>query len=93
MKKNFCAFFICLFVFYPNFQNFSFSFIPEKVVALSFDDGPTKYTPEIIEYLKSEKVKATFFIVGNKIEGNETTIKKSIKFKNEIGNHFYDIPF
>ena len=36
-----------------------------KTVYLTFDDGPTKYTPEIIEILAKYNVPATFFVVGN----------------------------
>jgi len=36
-----------------------------KVVYLTFDDGPTKYTPEVLRILKEHDVLATFFVVGN----------------------------
>ena len=63
--------------------------INEKVVALSFDDGPSIYTDQILDILKKNDAVATFFIVGNKIELYENTLNKMIKNGNEIGNHTY----
>ena len=41
----------------------------EKVVALTFDDGPSlKWTPEILDVLKAAQVKATFFMLGEHVE-------------------------
>jgi len=37
-----------------------------KVIYLTFDDGPTKYTPEILDILDAHGIKATFFVVGNR---------------------------
>lgn len=59
------------------------------VVALSFDDGPSKYTIEILELLKENDAYATFFVVGNKVEAYSNTINIMIKNGNEIGNHSY----
>jgi len=43
----------------------------EKVIALTFDDGPhKKYTPEILDILSKYNAKATFFIVGENAEKN-----------------------
>lgn len=63
--------------------------INQKVVALTFDDGPTKYTNEILDILYDNNAVATFFVIGNKIELYEDTITKIIKNGNEIGNHSY----
>ena len=41
--------------------------LPAKTVVLTFDDGPSKYTPEILDILKQKNVKATFFILGNQV--------------------------
>ena len=41
-------------------------FTRRKLVALTFDDGPDpRFTPKILQILKAQKVKATFFIVGS----------------------------
>ena len=62
----------------------------KKVVAITFDDGPSKYTNDIIEYLNKENACATFFILGNKVEIYQETLKKAIEYGNEIGNHSYN---
>lgn len=60
------------------------------VVALTFDDGPSRYTKDIIDTLKSNNVNETFFVLGNKIEIYKDIISESIKNGNEIGNHSYN---
>ena len=62
----------------------------QKVVAITFDDGPSKYTNDIIEYLNKENACATFFILGNKVEIYQDTLKKAIEYGNELGNHSYN---
>ncbi|MBT3260844.1 polysaccharide deacetylase family protein [bacterium] len=61
---------------------------PEKVIALTFDDGPNKfYTEKILAILDREKVKATFFLVGKNIK-EHPQIARKIKTKgHELGNH------
>lgn len=64
---------------------------PNKpVVALTFDDGPSKYTREIVEVLDKYNACATFFILGNKVPIYEKTLINLIKKGNEIGNHSYN---
>lgn len=74
---------------YTNISSNKVIDINQKVVALTFDDGPTKYTNEILDILKENDACATFFIVGNKIDMYENTLNKMIKNSNEIGNHTY----
>lgn len=63
---------------------------PSKpVIALTFDDGPSKYTADILSLLKENNAYATFFIVGNKVEAFSSTINTMVKNGNEIGNHSY----
>lgn len=62
----------------------------EKTVALTFDDGPhSRYTKELLEGLRERGVKATFFVVGENIEGNEDIIKQMYEDGHVIGNHTY----
>ncbi|OBA02215.1 xylanase deacetylase [Paenibacillus polymyxa] len=65
----------------------------KKVAYLSFDDGPSvTVTPQILDILKKQKVKATFFIVGKEANENEHTrnlIKRIVKEGHAIGNHTY----
>lgn len=62
----------------------------EKVIALTFDDGPSKYTKEIISLLESYHINATFFVLGNKVSLYKDTLTKMIQNGNEIGNHSYN---
>lgn len=61
----------------------------DKVVALTFDDGPSKYTNEILDILKKNDACGTFFVVGNKVDFYDKTLIKMVKNGNEIGNHSY----
>lgn len=66
----------------------------KKFVALTFDDGPSSiYTPQILDILKENKVKGTFFCIGSKIAKNPLTSKRIAKEKHEIGNHTYTHPY
>lgn len=58
------------------------------VVALTFDDGPdARYTPHLLDVLYEEQVPATFFLVGQQIEGNERIVKEMLSSGHEIGGH------
>lgn len=61
----------------------------EKVVALTFDDGPAIHTEEILTILKGENVKGTFFLTGNEIEKSPEDAKMIAEEGHEIGNHSY----
>ncbi len=62
----------------------------QNKVTLSFDDGPdSKWTPQILDILKEKKVKATFFVVGNKIEENPELLQRIYDEGHEIGSHTY----
>ena len=62
----------------------------EKVVALTFDDGPhPKYTNEILNILNEYDAKATFFVLGKYAELYPDIIKRENEEGHEIGNHTY----
>lgn len=62
----------------------------EKVVALTFDDGPDEtFTPQILDLLKKYDIKATFFVVGENVQYNKKLIKREFEEGHEIGNHTY----
>nr|MBP3259054.1 polysaccharide deacetylase family protein [Bacilli bacterium] len=65
------------------------NFLENKLVSLTFDDGPTKYTNELLKVLERNHSRATFFILGNKIRGNEEAIKNIRSKGNEIGINGY----
>lgn len=63
---------------------------PDKpMVALTFDDGPSIYTPEILKQLKKYNARATFFVVGERVNSYANTIKQASKQGCEIGSHSY----
>jgi len=65
----------------------------KKIAYLTFDDGPsTTVTPKILKILKDNNIKATFFIVGNKLEENPETkniLLDIYKQGHAIANHTY----
>ena len=62
----------------------------EKILALSFDDGPhPKYTVEILDILKEYNIKATFFVLGIHAELYPDIINRQISEGHEVGNHSY----
>lgn len=60
----------------------------EKLIALTFDDGPHKtYTNRILDILQKNNATATFFLVGYNVENNVETIKRAASVGCEIANH------
>lgn len=63
----------------------------DKVVALTFDDGPWEtYTEEILNVLAENGAKATFFTVGDRIEGHEATLQREYAEGHEVASHSFD---
>lgn len=61
-----------------------------KRVFLTFDDGPSNsVTPYILDLLKQENIKATFFVLGTKVEKNPELIKREFDEGHYIANHGY----
>ncbi len=64
-----------------------------KKVALTFDDGPTKkYTTKILDTLKNQGVRGTFFIIGALGNANRDILQRIYNEGNEIGNHTFSHP-
>lgn len=64
---------------------------PNKpMIALTFDDGPSMYTGQLLDKLKECNAKATFFVVGSNIRKYPDTLKKMVEMGCEIGNHTYN---
>lgn len=63
--------------------------IKEKAVALTFDDGPSVYTPLVLSVLRKYGVKATFFVIGKHVEKHPHYLKQIAKEGHLIGNHSY----
>ena len=62
----------------------------EKIAYLTFDDGPTKKcTPKILDILKENNIKATFFVIGKRVEENPELVKRAYEEGHFIANHTY----
>jgi peptidoglycan/xylan/chitin deacetylase (PgdA/CDA1 family) len=58
-------------------------------VALTFDDGPTPFTNDVLDILKSYQVKATFFCIGSQIELCPEIFQRIVAEGHAVGNHTY----
>ena len=67
--------------------------IPEKTIFLTFDDGPSERTSEILEILREKNVKATFFVTGNASPKGQALMKQIVDEGNTIGIHTYTHEF
>ncbi len=64
------------------------SFAAEKEIFLTFDDGPSSsVTESILDILKEENIKATFFIVGDRVQGREETLRRIAREGHTLGVH------
>ena len=76
-------------------KNTNYDFLNQKIVknnkliALTFDDGPNYNTMKVLDILEKYNIKATFFILGTNIKGNEKIINRINSLGMEIGNHMY----
>src|ERR1700688_4196705 len=78
LQKDVVKAFFLLFAFCILLCRFAAAYVPghfyhtgktkEKVIALTFDDGPGKFTIPILELLKQHHIRATFFMLGDQIE-------------------------
>ncbi len=64
--------------------------VDDNVISLTFDDGPHEvYTSEVLKLLKKYNFKATFFLIGNKIEKHPNLVEDIINQGHTIGNHTF----
>ncbi len=64
---------------------------PRKIVALTFDDGPSpEWTPRILEVLKQSQAKATFFLLGKHVQAYPEIARLILKQGCEVGNHTFN---
>jgi peptidoglycan/xylan/chitin deacetylase (PgdA/CDA1 family) len=56
-------------------------------IALTFDDGPSRWTPAILDLLAAAGARATFFVLGQSIEGREDVLRRIAAEGHELGNH------
>ncbi len=65
----------------------------KKYIAFTFDDGPSPRTMELLDFLEENGMKATFFVVGNRLDGTaarySAEVKRAVSIGCEIGIHAY----
>lgn len=61
----------------------------QKVAYLTFDDGPSSLTGGILDILAQEQVKATFFMLGGRVEQNPEIVQRMYKERHYLANHGY----
>lgn len=61
----------------------------KKYIAFTFDDGPSKYTKELLKTLELNDSTATFFMLGNRMKYNEEIVKEVYKSSSEVASHTY----
>jgi len=60
----------------------------DKDIAFTFDDGPDpRYTPQLLDLLKQHRIKATFFVLGEKAKANPDIIRRIVDEGHVIGLH------
>ncbi|HTP31991.1 MAG TPA: polysaccharide deacetylase family protein [Candidatus Acidoferrales bacterium] len=64
-----------------------------RAVALTFDDGPSEATLEILEILARHKAAATFFVCGANVERLPEVVRAAARAGHEIGNHSHTHPY
>ena len=65
----------------------------QRIVALTYDDGPhPPYTDQLLDVLAKHNVKATFFLIGKRIEKHPEIVERMIAEGHQIGNHTYSHP-
>lgn len=62
----------------------------QPTVYLTFDDGPSKLTPKVLDILRSEGVPATFFVLGEQAKAQPELIKRIVEEGHALGNHTYN---
>ena len=64
----------------------------EKLIALTFDDGPSQYTSQLLDGLAARGAKVTFFMLGEMAEGRKALVKRAWEEGHQICSHTYGHP-
>ncbi|WP_010502474.1 polysaccharide deacetylase [Paenibacillus elgii] len=62
----------------------------KPTVYLTFDDGPSKLTPKVLDILRKEDVRATFFVLGEQVQERPNIAKRIVEDGHALGNHTYN---
>lgn len=82
--------------FKPGVKKYGYNSIEtdEKVVAMTFDDGPhPKLTPKLLDILKERGIRATFYVIGRNAAEYPEIMKRMIDEGHEVGNHTWTHPY
>ncbi|KAL7803412.1 putative polysaccharide deacetylase [Trichoderma aethiopicum] len=61
--------------------------VAERIIALSIDDSPSAHTDDIAQVLAENDARATFFVIGQQVDGREQTLRKLVAQGHELANH------
>lgn len=64
----------------------------EREISITFDDGPTSFTPAVLDLLAAHNLKATFFCIGSQIEKYPAIFTRILQEGHHFGNHTYTHP-
>lgn len=61
--------------------------VKQKVIYLTFDDGPSKYTEPLLEILEHYQIHGTFFMIGNQLSGHKAIVNEALEAGHYVGLH------
>ncbi|MEU4778097.1 bifunctional polysaccharide deacetylase/glycosyltransferase family 2 protein [Micromonospora sp. NPDC023633] len=65
-------------------------FMPDRTIALTFDDGPDpRWTPQVLDALRRHDARATFFVVGARVNEHPELVRRILAEGHEIGSHSF----
>jgi peptidoglycan/xylan/chitin deacetylase (PgdA/CDA1 family) len=64
----------------------------QPIVYLTFDDGPSPYTPLLLDVLAQYNAQAFFFVIGQSVEASPDIVKATLEAGHHVGNHTYTHP-
>ena len=89
ISKSFVFFMLFILVLVSGANNTTNGIENEKIAYITFDDGPSESTDEILDVLKEEKVKATFFVVGKEGKLSRRRYQRIVEEGHTLGMHSY----
>ena len=60
-----------------------------RLIALTFDDGPSDVTPRVLDVLAAHGRRSTFFVLGRSVPGREHMLQRAVTEGHELGNHLF----
>ena len=70
-----------------NWKTLGYTSKPDKFMALTYDDGPSDFTEDLLKILKEKNVKATFFVIGNNVNQRPVVTRRIRDEGHELANH------